>query len=736
MSIRRYSLTLLCALAVACGPPPRPVVPPASLPASRPVKATPKDDKAYWKGRADLIAPPVVASPAALKLPALSRFTLKNGLHVVLLRDATLPLISVQLMVRAGTIDDPAGRVGLADFTASMLRQGVRGKSADVISQEVDMAGAALGAGAGYELMTTSCSARTRVTGLCLKMVADLALRPTFPQKEMGQVRDQLLGTVKSSRDDPGNLARQHFFNMLYGDDHPGGQPMTVTSVRAITRDDLVTFHRRHFVPGAAVLGVSGDIDTAALQKLIRKQFGAWKKRPAPPRKVLRVQDPAAGFRVLLVNKPDLTQSFFTLGHAGIHRTHPEREAVLTMNYTLGGGGFSSRLMKVVRSEGGKTYGIRSSYAMSDHDGSFSVGSFTRNKELVATLALVRKELARFIKTPPTPAEVLAAKGKIAGGFAIRFQTSSGLLSSLLTLHMRKHPVTRLTEFPVRVHALTVEALARAARAHLRPHRLVAAVVGKAAVVAPLLKAAKIPFTRVDYMDPISARERTELANKPKVQITAAQLKAARKVLARALRAAGGRKRLAAIKTLRLAGTFAMGPVKGGMDSQYVLPDHFRVSIKVGPMTSDQVLTGETGYVSMGTRRRDFSPAQVRDARMMIWQLPMLVTLHAMARDVQARLSQDRELTRDKKTVAVEVLARGVHPTTLVYDRKSFRLLRIATLHKGQQRVTRLEKHKTFSGVVVPRKMSVETPSGKGTSMEISRVVINPKITPEDIAKK
>ncbi len=721
----------LSALVISCGPPPKPVAPPpASQPASQPAKVADKD---FWKGRTDLIAPPKIKKVGALTLPALSRFTLKNGLHVVLLKDPSLPLVSVKLKVIAGSIDDPADRVGLADFTAGMLRHGVRGKSADAISEEVDMAGVSLGAGAGYELTSAGCSGRTRATGLCLKMVADLVLRPTFPKKEMTQIRDQLLGQVKSSRDNPGNLAKQHFYNGLYGDDHPGGRPLTVKSVKAITRGDLVKFHRRHFVPGAAVLGVSGAIDPAKLEKQIRKAFGAWKKRPVALRNVLKVADPAPGFRVLLVDKPDLTQSFFTLGHAGIHRDHPERDAVSTMNYTLGGGGFSSRLMKVVRSEGGKTYGIRSSFSMSDHDGCFSVSSFTRNAEIVATLDLVRKELARFTTEPPSAAEAQAAKGKIAGGYAIRFQTSSSLLSSLLTVHLRKQPVTRLTQFPVRVFALSGEALARAAKAHVRPGRLLAVVVGKAKVVAPLLKAAKIPFTTVDYMDPISARERKELANKPKVQVTKAQLKAARKVLARALKAAGGKKRLSAIKTLRLSGTFTMGPVKGTTSSLYLLPDHFRMSIKVGPMDSVQVFTGNKGLVRLGKKQQAYTPSQVKNARMMIWQLPVLVTLNALAEGVQARLSRDKELTKDKKTVAVEVFARGIAPTTLIYNRKTHLLLKIAVQVKGSQRITTLSGHKKFAGVMVPRKMKVESP--RAPSMEINSAQINPKITKKDITK-
>ena len=738
-SLHLVTLLVVSLALLRCGPPPRPVPPPATQPASQPAsQPVPKkvDPEAFWKGRDDLIKAPAVKPVTALKLPALTRFTLRNGLHVVLLRDSTLPLVSVKLKLKVGSIDDPAGRVGMADYTAYMLRQGVKGLSADAISRKVDMAGASLGAGAGYELTSITCGGRTRVTGMCLKLVADLAMRPTFPKKEMGEIRDKLLGSVKSTRDNPGSLAREHFHNLLYGDDHPAGRPMTSASVRAITRDELVKFHRRHFAPGAAVLGIAGDIDLKKLEQQVRRQLRGWKKRKAPARAVVKVQHPAAGFRVLLVDKPDLSQSFFTLGHAGISRKHPRRDAVIAFNHTLGGGGFSSRLMKVVRSKGGKTYGIRSSFGMSSDDGSFSVASFTRNNQIVATLDLVRKELERIIKEPPTARELAAAKGKIAGGYAIRFQTSAHLISSLLTVHLRGLPETYLTEFPVRIDALSGETVAGAVRALVQPGRLVAAVVGKASEVEPLLKQAKIPYTRVNFLDPISARERKLQAQKPKLQIPAAQQVAARKVLVKALQVAGGNKRLAAVKSLRLAGSFSMGPVKGGMSFVYLLPDHYRMDFRAGPMSMGQVRTGSSGYTFMGTTQKPLSPAQLTQAKMNIFQLPPLLPLHALSAGVKARLSQNKQLTADKRLVAVELFPADLPPLTLVFTRKTHRLARVARMHRGQLQVVRLGGHKKVQGILVPH-LLVSTKDGKpGTTLTFNRVEINPRVTKKEITGK
>jgi len=178
------------------------------------------------------------------------------------------------------------------------------------------------------------------------------------------------------------------------------------------------------------------------------------------------------------------------------------------MNYVLGGGGFSSRLMEVVRAQGGKTYGISSRWDMNTDDGSFAIQSFTRNDQLLAMLQTVQRELSRVISAPPTRQELDAAKGFIAGGYAIRFQTPAGMTRRLLLARLRGLPQSFVTDLPLRVGGLAPKEVAAAARDRLHPDRLLAAVVAKAAVVAPMLKTANISFEKIDYLSPISAKER------------------------------------------------------------------------------------------------------------------------------------------------------------------------------------------------------------------------------------
>jgi zinc protease len=688
----------------------------------------------YWKRRTDLICPPAGVSAVALRVPGLKRVRLPNGVTLLLLPDRTLPLADLQVVFRTGAIDDPPDKVGLAEFGVRMLRHGTERMDADTLSETIDRAGAVVSASPGYELSSVGCHARSRDLGLCLQVVADMVMRPTFPEKEMNEIRDKLLGAVKQTRDDPAALAEQHFNNLLYGDEHPAGRPMTAETLAGIARADLQEFRGQRLVPEGTVIGLSGDIDAETARAKLEQAFGAWSPRRPPVRPGEVVKDPPAGLRVLLVDKPDLSQSFFALGHAGIRRTDPDRDAVLVANYVLGGGGFSSRLTTLVRSKGGKTYGIRSQFDQGIYDGSFVVQSFTRNDQLVPMLRLVQEELARLARDPPSETEVRGAKGDMAGGYSIRLDTSAQILGRLVRAEAWGLPGTFVTEYPVRVERLTRDVVGRAARAHVRPGHLVAAVVGKAAVVGPALRAAKVPFEQVSYLDPISAADRRSRRVEEKVSISEAEMKEARPVLERALRAAGGRERLSLVRSLRLGGRGQVEEVEGNYQVLLLLPDHLRLTFDFKQGAMVQVLAGQEAFVQAGGERKKL-PAEVRDRmRGLIWRDPVLLPLHALDQGVQYRPSKDPALVRGRDAVAIDLFPEGLPPATVVIDRGTGHLMEIRYRSRsGQLRVTTLSEHrKALGGVLVPRRV-VEVNGRRRQSVSYTVVEINPRISQREI---
>ena len=676
------------------------------------------------------IVQPALTAPKNLTLPSIDKSKLQNGLRVWTLPDHSLPLVSVNLHLEAGRFDAPLDRMGLATFTAMMLRQGVEGMDADTLSETVDMAGASLSASAHGERTIISCWARKSFTELCLKLVAKLAVQPTFPADEMKEVRDKLMGSVKQVRDDPGSLAAMHFRNQLYGDNHPEGVPMSAASLARITRDDLLAFHRKLFVPGAALLGISGDVEPATARALAQKYLGPWAKGDRPPRQIPPVKDPPPGLRVILVDKPDLTQASFTLGHAGLPRVHEDRDTVNVLNHVLGAGGFSSRLMKKVRSEGGKTYGVSSSFSMYNSHGDFTVSSFTRTAELIATMELVREELAGIQSRPPTAQESVAARGKLAGGYPLRMQTASSLLHYLISSELDGLGEARVTGYPGRIFGITEAQLKDAAARHLRPGNLLAAVVGKAAELAPALQKAKIPFTRVNYLEPVSEAERAAAkAAQSKPKISDKELKQARTLLAGLLRKAGGRKRLAGVRTLRMEGEAKLGPMTGAYLALVLPPDHLRMEVRISGMTMVQVLAGDKGFAAMGPRRQDLPADRLKQLRQAMFSLPALLPLKALGKDVLARQVKHPRLGLKKGQVAVEIFPPGVGSQILVFSGGKLQQIRRLGDDLAEQ-VTELSDHRRVKGVLMPHRSSVLNAKGGEQVVSIKKVVFNPPLTP------
>jgi zinc protease len=331
-----------------------------------------------------------------------------------------------------------------------------------------------------------------------LRLIFDVVQNPTFPESEIALLRQQFVGNIEQAKDTPATLADQHADNVFYGNDDVRGRTMSHASLAKIARSHLVDFHKRWFAPNNAILAVSGDFDP----KQIESAFSTWKKKEVPV--LPKFETPKVSpLKIRVVDKPDATQSTIVIMGPGIRHAAPDFYAVKLMNYALGGGGFSSRLMKVVRSEGGKTYGANSSFSTESDSGDFTVSTFTRNAETAATLKLVFGEIEKMQKSGPTSDELDAAKGKIIGGFGLQLETGSDLADQLLLSNIHGLSNDYVSKYPQRMLNVTLEEAKKAAADHLSPTTLV--VLGNAKEITPLLtEIGYAPHETVSYLDPVA----------------------------------------------------------------------------------------------------------------------------------------------------------------------------------------------------------------------------------------
>ncbi len=734
-----YALASFAAALAGCASAPTP--PPAAPSAPPPVAAAPPapapkpPEVDPWAGRTDLYQVPQLTPSTKVDLGKVDRFTLPNGLQVLVVPRPSLPSVDVTVAVRAGGNEDPIEQAGLSQFVASMLRKGTRTRSADQISDAVDFVGAELEASAGEDATTIGCHARSKDLALCLDLTAEVAARPTFPEKEMGEIRDQLNASVESVRDNPGSLGRQHAANLFFGDDDPRGRPVSKRSVASIDRAALVKFHDTWYAPNNALLAVSGDVDAKQLRKLLARAFGGWKKH-AVPKRVERGLPAARPLQVRLVDKPDATQSTILLVGPGIAHAAPDFYATALMNYTLGGGMFSSRLMKVVRSEGGKTYGIGSRFSLGRDPGEFTVSTFTRNGETTPTIKLILDEIGKMRAGGPTDVELAAAKGHLIGGYGLRLETPSDIAGALLAAELDGLDAHYVEQYPQRMSAVTLQEAAKAGAAHLAPVGLV--VVGKAEEVKPLLAQAGYAVTDVvAYTDPVSPAERRALAEekeKAKAQpVTAADADLGHKLLDAAIAAKGGRGALAALKALVYHGKGTM--VMQGQSvpialDQWVVPGRGnREELTVGPLKIVKVVADGKGYMKQGDKVMDMPPPVADKAMKGMWRQADLILMHAASPEVKVRglpQATDGGIAYD----VLEVVAPDGEATRLWLDAKTHLIARLTYTADEMPAREEFADYATQGGIQVARTARVEVGDAVKIDVKFESVEVNPKLAP------
>jgi zinc protease len=482
---------------------------------SEPKKAAPVADASYWQGRKDLIAAPPPPKAEELALPAVERWKLKNGLDVVVVARKDLPVVSFSMAVKAGGYDeDKATNLGVADFTAAMLRRGTAKRSADDISRAIDFVGGALDAEAGLEHTQVACSVLARDTGLCIDLLADVLLRPSFPEKEMQEVRDQMQAALAARFDNPHELANDHFENLLFGEKNPRGWVLTAEDVAKIKREQLVAFWKAFYRPGNALLAVAGDVDPPKLRAALEKAFGGWQKAEVPARPAFKMAA-LKQTRVLIVDRPDLTQATIMLGHRGLKHADPMWFPATLMNYVLGGSDFSSRLMSEVRSKRGLTYGIGSSYGASLYDGAFVISASTKNENVWETLVASVNEMRRMKSEGPTAAELAKGKGYYAGSHPFSLQAATGLANAIVGAELHGLGLAYVTQFAVRMAGVEEAQAKEAAGTLLDPDTVLVVVVGKGDVIEPEIKRTGLRYERINFKEPISHSARAKLRKQP-----------------------------------------------------------------------------------------------------------------------------------------------------------------------------------------------------------------------------
>jgi zinc protease len=329
----------------------------------------------------------------------------------------------------------------------------------------------------------------TRDLDSMLEILGDVVLRPRFDDEEAVRAHGERLAALERATDDPHYLERRFAAAALYAGGRAGlplaGTPETVLGLDAAAARE---FHAQMFVPNNAIFFASGDLDARELLDRVGTAFGAWPAGEIPDAgPALPAPTPTAR-RILIVDRPDLTQARISLVHEGISRTHPDRLAASLLNEAIGGSGFSSRLMQRVRAEAGLTYGVNSRFSLHRGGGTFTVATFTRVAEVRTVIDLLLTELERARHEPPAGLELEQIRALQVGQFALGIETSDAVLGSLVNLDIYGLPEDSLDTYRSRIRSVTSADVERLALERLHPDRAAIVLVGPAEVLAPQLQ--------------------------------------------------------------------------------------------------------------------------------------------------------------------------------------------------------------------------------------------------------
>jgi zinc protease len=415
-----------------------------------------------------------------LKLPPHERRRLGNGLQLHLVPRGPLPLVAVRLVMRGGSVWDPPGRAGVADFASRLFRRGAGGRSADDISEAVDFVGAALGGYANEENVVLSLSAPSKHLEAMLELMGLVLQQPDFPPDEIESARRRTLAQLQNELDDPGTLAERAWARAMWGT-HPYGHETLGQrrSIEALTRDDLLEFHRTRLSPRLAHLYVVGDIDVDRVTTVAERVFGTWTGGPEFAPMVPDWAGPNDAGHVIIVDKPEQTQVQVRIGAAGVRRGHVDHFPLIVMNAVLGGG-FTSRLITEIRVKRGLSYGASSSFDMMSGAGTFLVSSFTKTKSVGTLLDVALGEVKKMRTKGPTPVEVDTMKRYISGLYPARLETNEAVAGAIADVQHYGLPDDWISGYRDRVNAVTAKDAGAAAAKHLFTDQRVIVLVGDA----------------------------------------------------------------------------------------------------------------------------------------------------------------------------------------------------------------------------------------------------------------
>lgn len=420
----------------------------------------------------------------------IKRMTLDNGAILLVSEQHQLPMVTMTIAFDAGARRDPSGKAGLASLTARCLTLGAGRLSAEQFNQKIDFMGSSLAVDAGEDFAEASFTSLTKYESDTLALLSDVIRRPALHDDDILRKRAEVVAAIKAAEQQPGYVAGIAFRRQMFDDEPYGHSPDgSADTVGKFTPDEVRNFYHQYYKIGSAVIAVVGDVDANRIKAELEKQLAgpAGKVAPQPVPQPPKV---APGVHLTIIDR-NVAQANLILGFPGMERSNPDFYRFQVMNYVLGGGGFASRLMQVVRSRAGLAYSIASDNDAGKFPGAIRIELQTKNRSANQCMKLILQQLAEIRDQPVTDAELASAKKFLVGSFPLKFDRQSAIAEYMLDVELYGLGLDYIDKYPGYVNGVTRAQVQEIARKYLHPDAMIVVAVanqGEAAINAQNLQ--------------------------------------------------------------------------------------------------------------------------------------------------------------------------------------------------------------------------------------------------------
>ena len=419
--------------------------------------------------------------------PRVDEFVLQTGLRVILIPDRERDGLVVALQCSFGRFCDPQSKEGTAELCIGLMQKGSGDLSSEAFSERMEHTGTMLFADAGEEHSGVGMRMLAKYEDELFPVFWNMITRPHFEQHEFERIRREMITALQTETADPGTIANRHFLIELAGREHPAGKFHSINSIKRISLADIKAFYGTYFCPQNCILAVAGNFDPDRFNATWQSLLLQWRNEKGSG-SVFAQPISSCTPALRLIDKPDLTQASIVIGHDAPGEMNPHRNEIALANYILGAGNFSSRLMKRIRSVGGKTYGISSQIASERNFGAFSIITTTQNNRLREVLRQILDEFTLFCRNGITGTELENAKRFVIGNMAFQLEGINNIVEKILWLRFYDRPNSYIEQFDQMINSISVDSVNSAIKTCFSPEKLIIIVVGKKSEIASHLK--------------------------------------------------------------------------------------------------------------------------------------------------------------------------------------------------------------------------------------------------------